>query len=389
MPFVQTERLDQLPPYLFVDIDRRRRAALAAGRDVINFGVGDPDQPTPAFIVDAMTRAVNDPANHRYPHDLGTPAFREAAAAFMDERYGVRVDPQREILAVIGTKEGLGHLPLAVVDPGRTVLIPDPGYPVYRSATLFAGGVPWPMRLSEDHAWLPDLDGIPVEAAGAATLMFLNYPNNPTGAVASFEFYGRVVEFAQRRDLVVAHDAAYAEMYLGDTPPPSILQVPGGKDVAIEFHSLSKTFNMTGWRLGFAVGNAGVIAALARVKSNLDSGAFTAIQEAGIAALQGIGRPEVTQLRAMYRQRAEILCRGLRAGGFRVPDPQATFYIWARVPAGYDSLRAATRLLDEADVVCVPGIGFGPAGEGYVRFALTVDADRIEAAVARIQGLRW
>jgi LL-diaminopimelate aminotransferase len=389
MPFSLPQRLASLPPYLFIDIDRKRRAALAAGRDVINFGVGDPDQPTPGFIIDRLEQAARNPVHHRYPPDGGLPRFRQQAAEFFGRRYGVRLDPQREILGLVGSKEGLGHLPLAVVDPGRTVLIPDPAYPVYRAATLFAGGTPHAMRLSESNGWLPDLDTIPPEVARSATLMFLNYPNNPTGAVASRGFFERAVEFARRNNLILAHDAAYNEVYFAEERPPSVLEIEGAREAAVEFHSLSKTFNMTGWRLGFAAGNPDVLAALAKIKANVDSGAFGAIQEAGIAAYDGIDRPEVAATRELYQQRAETLCAGLRPLGFRVTPPKATFYVWAGVPAGHDGLQVANKLLDEAFVVCIPGIGFGQAGAGYVRFALTVDIDRITTAIERMRKLHW
>jgi LL-diaminopimelate aminotransferase len=388
MPFRPAERLDALPAYLFVEIDRKKRAALAAGEDIIDFGVGDPDRPTCTFIRDRFCRAVEDPANDRYPHGAGSPELRRAIADFFQKRYAVELDPLREILALIGSKEGLGHLPLAVVNPGQTVLLPDPAYPVYRAATIFAGGIPCTLTLAEQNGWLPDLDAIPTDAVHAAALMYLNYPNNPTAAVAPLHFYERAVEFAQRNNLIVAQDAAYNEVYF-DRPPPSILQIPGAKDVAVEFHSLSKTFNMTGWRLGFVAGNADVIAALARVKNNVDSGPYTAIQQAGIAAYAGSDRPELAEMRRIYHERAGLLCQGLLELGFRARPPQATFYVWAGVPAGYDSLRLAGKLLDEAGVVCVPGVGFGEAGQGYVRFALTIATDRIQEALARIRGVRW
>lgn len=389
MAFSLPQRLASLPPYLFIDIDRKRRAALAAGHDVINFGVGDPDQPTPGFIIDRLQRAVRDPVHHRYPPDGGLPEFRQQAADFFRRRYGVDLDPEREVLGLVGSKEGLGHLPLAVVEPGQRVLIPDPAYPVYRAATLFAGGLPYAMQLSAENDWLPQFDAIPAEVARAAVLMFLNYPNNPTGAVAPRTFFERAVEFARRHDLVLAHDAAYSEVYLGSERPPSVLEVEGARDIAVEFHSLSKTFNMTGWRLGFAAGRPDVLAALAKVKANLDSGAFGALQEAGIEAYAGIDRPEIAATRELYRQRAEVLCAGLRSIGFRVDPPKATFYVWAGVPAGYDGMQVANKLLDEAFVVCIPGIGFGEGAADYVRFALTVDTDRIATAIARLRKLHW
>lgn len=388
MPFEIPRRLQALPPYLFVDIDRKKRAAREAGKDVIDFGIGDPDQPTPGFIIDRMNTAMRIPANHRYPRGDGSNEFRAAMAAFMQRRYGASLAPDREIAAVIGTKEGIGHLPLAVLNPGDIALIPDPAYPVYFAGTLFAGGAPHILPLREDHDWLPDLGDIPADVLDRAKLLFINYPNNPTGAVAPRAFFEQVVRFAHRHGLIVASDAAYNEMYF-DTPVPSIFEIPGAREVAIEFHSLSKTFNMTGWRLGFVAGNADVVAALNRIKANLDSGPFTAIQEAGIEAYRGIDRPEITALRSMYRERAGLLGAGLEQLGFRVRPLHATFYLWVGVPRGHTSMSLATKLLDEAAVVCIPGTGFGSYGEGYVRFALTVDADRIRAALDRLRNLAW
>ncbi|MBW7907150.1 MAG: LL-diaminopimelate aminotransferase [Phycisphaerae bacterium] len=388
MTFEPAERLKALPPYLFVDIDRKRRALIEAGADVISFGVGDPDQPTHAFIIERLRQAAGNPVHHRYPHDQGWPPFRAAAARFMQRRYGVQLDENRQIHALIGTKEGLGHLPLAVVNPGRTVIVPDPGYPVYRSGTIFAGGVPWTMRLSEERGWLPDLSAIPSDVARAAVMLVINYPNNPTGAVASPAFLREALAFARQHELLLVQDAAYNEMYF-DEPAPSVLAIPGAADFAVELHSLSKTFNMTGWRLGFIAGNADVIAALGKIKANMDSGQFGAIQEAGAAALEGYGRPELAASRAMYRERAQVMAAGLGEMGFRVRQPRATFYLWAGVPVGHDALGVVNKLLEEAAVVCIPGTGFGEAGEGYVRFALTVDVQRIRAALERMRKLRW
>jgi LL-diaminopimelate aminotransferase len=388
MPFEPADRLKALPPYLFVEIDRKKRLLLEAGKDVINFGVGDPDQPTHSFIIDRLTAAVRNPEHHRYPRDRGLPAFRQTLAAFFERRYGVQLDPEREIYVLIGSKEGLGHLPLAVVNPGRTVLYPEPGYPVYRSAAIFAGGIPWAMRLNEERGWMPDLDAIPPDVARSAALMILNYPNNPTGALASREFLTRAVAFCRRHEIILAQDAAYNEMTF-DEPAPSILQIPGARDVAIELHSLSKTFNMTGWRLAFAVGNEAVLDALGKIKANMDSGQFGAIQEAGIAAYEGIERDELHAARRMYSERMRVMAAGLRELGFAVREPRATFYIWAGVPRGYDALRVVNKLLDEAAIVCVPGTGFGAAGEGFVRFAVTVDIERIRQALARMRALQW
>lgn len=390
MPFEPADRIRGLPPYLFVDIDRRKRAALAAGKDVINLGIGDPDKPTHGFIIDRARTALEAPANHRYPSDIGAPVFRNAIAAFFERRYGVKLDAEREILALIGTKEGLGHLALAVVNPGDAVLVPSPGYPVYSSGALFAGGTSHIMPLREENGFLPDLSKIPADVLARAVLMHINYPNNPTGAVAPRSFYEAAVAFARKHDLIVSSDAAYNEMYFDDADKaPSILEVPGAKEVAVELHSCSKTFNMTGWRLGFAVGNPDVLAALAKIKSNMDSGQFTAIQEAGAAALSGIDRAEIRDARALYRERALTMATGLRELGFRVTDPRATFYVWAGLPAGLKSMDAVIRLIEEAAIVCVPGTGFGPEGEGYVRFAMTVDVDRIRMALGRMREMKW
>jgi len=389
MKFVETERIRALPPYLFLDIDRKKRAALEAGRNVIDFRMGDPDQPTHAFIIDAMNAALRKPANHRYPIGGGLAPFRRAIAEFVQRRYGVTVDPTREVLALIGSKEGIGHLPLAVVNPGQTVLVPSPGYPVYRAGTIFAGGVPHVFDLLPERDWKPDFSAIPSDVARRAVLMFLNYPNNPTGATADLSFLAEAVAFAREYDLLLAYDAAYNDLYLTDEPPPSVLQVPGAREVAIEFHSASKTFNMTGWRIGFALGNAEVLSALLKIKSNLDTGVFGAIQEATAAAYAGIDRPELHASRARYRSRATRMVAGLRACGFDVVPPKATFYVWPRVPRGYDSLRLCTKLLDEADIVCVPGIGFGPNCDAYVRFSLSVPDAQIDEALARLRELKW
>lgn len=388
--FKKAERLEQLPPYLFIDIDRKKRAAIAAGKDVIDFGVGDPDRPTPKFIIDRMAEAVYDPANHRYPFDTGVPEYREVAAAFFHKRFGIHLDPQKEIIALIGSKEGLGHLPLAVVNPGRVGLIPTPAYPVYRAATIFAGGVPFDMPLAEERDFLPDIEAIPPDVLDRAALMFLNYPNNPTGAVAPLEFYDRCVRLARKHGFVICSDAPYTETYFEDgAKPHSIMEVPGAKDVAIEMHSLSKTFNMTGWRVAFAVGNPDVLAALAKVKGNIDSGVFGAVQRAAIGALEGIDRPEVAEIRRVYRERRDALVPILNRGGFRVKSPSATFFVWARCPRGYASMECAAKLLDDASIVAIPGIGFGSGGDAYVRFALTVERERIEAAGKRLSEMKW
>lgn len=383
MAWERSKRLQALPPYLFVQIDRAKREAVAAGRDVINLGVGDPDRPTFAFIIEAMSQAIGDPANHRYPFDEGVPEFRAAAAAFLASRYGVVLDPGAEVLTSIGAKEAIAHLPLALVDPGEVVLVPRPGYPVYNSAAIFAGAEPVYMPLTAKNGWLPDLDAIGEPEAERAKLIYVNYPNNPTAAVAPLAWYEKLIAWAKAHEVIVAADAAYNEMYFDD-PPPSIFQVDGAKEVAIEFHSLSKTFNMTGWRLGWVAGNAEIISALAAVKGNVDSGQFNAIQWAGIAALEGVDRPEVAAQREVYRRRRDVLCEGLNRMGLAATAPGATFYVWARCPDGVDSMAFVSRCLAEADVVFIPGVGFGPTGEGYFRAAITVEGDRIAEAVERL-----
>ena len=387
MVFQRAERLNALPPYLFLEIDRKKRAAIAAGKDVIDLGVADPDRPTPSFIIQRMQEAVADPKNHRYPFDEGVPEFREQAAAWFAARFGVRVDPKTELITLIGSKEGIGHLPIGVVNPGDYVLVPQPGYPVYLSATIFAGGVPYIMDLTEERDFLPDLEAVPTDVRRRASLMYLNYPNNPTAAVATRAFFEQAVAFARKHDILIAQDAAYSEIFF-ETKPPSILEIPGAKEVAVEFHSLSKTFNMTGWRLGFVAGNADAVAALARVKSNLDSGQFNAIQWAGVEALRNADHPDVQAMRDLYRLRRDILVEGLQRIGLRVRKPQASFYVWAACPDGYDSMGFVNKLLDEYSVVTIPGVGFGKAGEGYFRAALTMDTDRIREAVRRIEKAR-
>jgi LL-diaminopimelate aminotransferase len=388
MPDIRSQRLKALPPYMFLEIDRKQRQAVKAGKDVITFGIGDPDQPTPAFIRRRMAEAIEDPANHRYPLEQGVPQFRRNAAAFFEHRFGVKLDPTTQITAVIGSKEALAHLPMAVVNPGDAVLVPQPGYPVYHSATIFAGGQPHHMVLTEDNDWLPDLEAVPPNVRRKARLMYLNYPNNPTAAVAGLDFYRRAVEFARKNDIIIVQDAAYSEVYF-DARPPSLLEVPGALDVAVEIHSLSKTFNMTGWRIGFAAGNADVLAALAAVKANVDSGQFNAIQAAAAEALAQADHVEVKAMLDVYRERRDLLVAGLQELGFGVQPPQATFYVWARCPDGYSSMDLATKLLDEAAVVIIPGIGFGQPGENYVRAALTVDLARIRQALERMGRLKW
>ncbi len=379
---VAAQRLRLLPPYLFVEIDRAKRELQASGADLIDLGIGDPDLPTFPEVVRALQQACADPKTHRYPAQRGDASLRDLFARWYADRYGVELDPAREVLTLIGTKEGLGHLPLAVLDPGRLALVPDPGYPVYQAASWLAGGEVKHVRLEPELGFKPDFDGLPRESMDEAQLMFLNYPNNPTGAPADAELFQVAVNMAVEHEFVVINDAAYAEM-LFEGERLSILQAEGARKVAIEFHSLSKTFNMTGWRVGFAIGNADVLDALADVKSNMDSGVFTAVQRAAEEALH-LPQSRIDEQLEIYRRRRDVLVQGFRDAGWNVPSPHATFYIWSRVPTGEGSSAFAARLLNEAHVVVTPGAGFGPTGEGYVRMALTTSEERIAEAVARI-----
>jgi LL-diaminopimelate aminotransferase len=383
----QAERLDQLPPYLFVDIDRQKREAIEAGKDVINLGIGDPDQPTHEFIVDRMANEIRTPTNHRYPAGKGTSSFVDAITGFMKRRFGIDL-PRNQVTALIGSKEGIGHLPLAVVNPGDTVLVPEPGYPVYTSAAVFAGATPYTMPLTHENHWLPDLDAIPSDVRKSARLMFLNYPNNPTGATATTDFFKKAVEFARENDILLAHDAAYTEIFF-ESKPPSILEVEGAADVAIEFHSLSKSFNMTGWRAAFAIGNTNALSSLAKVKDNVDSGQFNAIQGAAAEALNHFDHINVRAMTDLYRERRDVVIDGLRSMGINADTPQASFYVWARCPSGYASMETAAKILADAAVVVIPGLGFGQAGDGYFRFALTVGCDRMREALDRIKSVKW
>jgi len=381
------ERLKRLPPYLFAEIDRKKREVRARGVDVIDLGIGDPDLPTPPHIIHALQKAAEDPANHRYPSYEGMLAYRQAVADWYAKRFNVRLDPEQEVLTLIGSKEGTAHIPLAFVNPGDIVLVPDPGYPVYATGAWFAGGdVHW-MPLRRENGFLPDLDAIPAEVARRAKLMYLNYPNNPTAAVATRDFFGGVVAFARRHGILVCHDLMYSELKFDGFEPPSLLEVEGAREVGVEFHSLSKTYSMTGWRLGFCVGNRAAVAGLGAVKTNVDSGVFQAVQIAGIAALTG-PQDLAEQYRRTYEARRNIVVAGLKQLGWAVDIPKGTFFVWAPVPGGLDSRSFATRLLEEAGVVVTPGVGFGPSGEGFYRIALTVDQARIAEAMERLKGLR-
>ncbi|MEC4675508.1 MAG: LL-diaminopimelate aminotransferase [Nitrospirota bacterium] len=379
-------RVKNLPPYLFATIDKMKKEAIARGVDLIDMSIGDPDLPTPPHIVDAMKIATEKPEHHRYPSYEGMPSFREAVAGWYKSRFNVTIDPGTEALSLIGSKEGIGHIPLAFVEPGDTVLVPSPGYPVYPVSALFAGGESYLMPLKEENGFLPDLKSIPEKTLINARLMFINYPNNPTSAVASREFFEEVISLASRYNIIVCHDAAYSEIYFDGKKPLSFMEVEGAKDVGIEFHSLSKTYNMTGWRIGFAVGNSEVIAGLGKIKSNLDSGVFQAIQEASIVALQTDDRV-LSDIRNIYRERRDVLYDALKQIGIALSSPSASFYLWTKVPEGYDSASFAAHLLEKAGILITPGNGFGAAGEGYVRFALTAPVERIREAADRIKSV--
>jgi LL-diaminopimelate aminotransferase len=383
-----SERLKALPPYLFKELDRVRDEVKSRGVDVIDLGVGDPDRPTPAFVVEALDRAAADPANHKYPVYSGMNSFREVVADWYRKRHNVDLVPHLEVCSLIGSKEGIANFPLAFVNPGDVVLCPEPSYPVYRSGTLFAGGEAAFMPLLEKNAFLPDLRAVPEETLEKATAIWVNYPNNPTGAAASLEFYYELLAFAEKWDLIACSDAAYSEMTSRPKPHPSILEVPGAKARAIEFHSLSKTFNMTGWRIGWAAGNETLIRGLGLVKSNVDSGVFQAVQLAAMKALDSDHR-EVAEMGRLYAERRAVLCEALDRVGIGYLHTDYTFYVWARVPRGLDSKGFCAKLLNDAGVVCTPGNGFGPSGEGFVRFALVQEVPRLKEAAERIEALKF
>jgi LL-diaminopimelate aminotransferase len=386
----RAKRLDKIPPYLFGEIARLKAKAIAEGRDLIDLGIGDPDQPTPQPIIDKLCEAANDPETHRYDEsEAGWPMFLESVARWYGKRFGVQIDPSSEAMLLLGSKDGLAHLCWAMIDPGDVSLVPDPGYTVYKVNTLMAGGEIVQMPLLEENGFLPDLGAIPTDAAKAAKLMFLNYPNNPTGAVASLDFYNDVVRFAKEYGIAVCSDLAYSEVTYDGYVAPSFMQADGAKDVCIEMHSLSKTFNMTGWRIGFAVGNPALIAALNKLKSNLDSRQFPAIDIAAAYALDNVSNQPTFDL---YTRRRDILVDGLNAIGWKIAKPKATLYVWAHVPAGHTSADFAKLLLQEAGVLVIPGNGYGQYGEGYVRMSLTVSGDRngerLAEAVERIKSIR-
>ncbi len=382
------DRVRSLPPYLFAAIDRMKAEARARGMDLVDMSIGDPDLPTPPHLVQALQQAAQNPRYHRYPSYEGMLACREAAARFYQDRFGVPLDPAEEVVTLIGSKEGIAHLPLALLNPGDLALVPDPAYPVYATAVGFAGGEAFRYPLLREQGFLPDLQAVPPEVARRAKLLFINYPNNPTGGSATLADYQRILAFAEQHALIVASDLAYSEMFFEPPRPPSFLQLPGAKERTIEFFSLSKTYNMTGWRVAYAVGDRRLVAALGKIKTNVDSGVFGAVQEVAIAALQG-DQGCVDQMRAVYGRRRDRLVSGLQALGFEVPAPRATFYVFVPVPGGGSSVAFAGRLLTEAGVVVTPGVGFGAQGEGFIRFALSVSEERIAEALQRLGRLRF
>ena len=378
------QRIETIPPYLFAEIDKKKEEAMKRGVDIINLGIGDPDQPTPNNIIEKLRESVKDSKTHNYPPYQGTAEFRQAVASWYKNRFGVDLDPDKEVMALIGSKEGIAHIFLAFIDPGDFSLIPDPGYPVYKTGTLFANGFPYIMPLLEENDFLPDLEEIDEEIAQRAKLMFINYPNNPTAAVANKDFFEKVVKFAKKNDILVCHDFAYSEMTFDNYKANSFLEVNGAKEVGIEFHSLSKTYNMTGWRLGFAVGNKEAISALSIIKTNIDSGVFKAIQQAGIEALTS-PQDNIEKMNNIYTGRRNVVINGLNKLGWDLKPTKATFYIWIPTLNKMSSMEFSNLLLEKTGIIVTPGIGYGEYGEGYVRIALTVEEKRLEEAIGRMK----
>jgi len=378
------QRIQTIPPYLFAEIDKKKEEAIKRGVDIINLGIGDPDKPTPNNIIEKLRESVKDPKTHDYPPYTGTAEFRQAVALWYKNRFRVDLDPDNEVMALIGSKEGIAHIFLAFIDPGDFSLIPDPAYPVYKTGTLFANGFPYIMPLLEQNNFLPNLEEIDEEIAQRAKLMFVSYPNNPTAAIADKGFFEKVVKFAKKYNILVCHDFAYSEMTFDGYKTSSFLEVEGAKDVGIEFHSLSKTYNMTGWRLGFIVGNKEAISALSIIKTNIDSGVFKAIQQAGIEALTG-PQDNIEKMNKIYTGRRNVVINGLNKLGWNLKATKATFYIWLPTPKNMKSIDFANLLLEKTGIIVTPGIGYGEYGEGYVRIALTVDEKRLEEAIERLK----
>ena len=378
------ERIGNLPPYVFAQVGRRLRELEAEGKDIIRLDIGSPDLPPPAFIVEALEHSMEDPSHHGYSGYYGTPKLRQAIATYYENRFGIELDPDREVTALIGSKEGIANLALAFVDPGQPVLVPDPGYPTYSLGTVLAGGMPVRVPLLAENKFLPDLEAISPDIAQQAKIFWLNYPNNPTGAVASLDFLERVVDFARQHDILLCHDNPYCDITFDGYTAPSLLQVPGAMDVALEFNSLSKTYNMAGWRVGMAVGNAVAVEALARTKTNIDSGIFRPIQDAAAVALTG-DQSWLGERNKIYRERRDMILATLRQIGIKADTSLASLYIWARVPEAYTSSEFSTRLREEAGISIAPGSAFGPHGEGYVRISLGMSTERVQEAMERLK----
>jgi LL-diaminopimelate aminotransferase len=376
-------RLNRLPPYLFVEINQKIAELRAKGEDIISFAIGDPDLPTPSHIIEHMCQAAHDPVNHRYPETAGLPKLRQAIAEWYERRFGVTLDPAKEVLPLIGSKEGIGHMALCFIEAGDLALVPDPSYPPYSLGTILAGGEPYFMPLKEENNFLPNFEAIPDRVADKAKLMWLNYPNNPTGAIASLDFFERAFHFAQKHNLAICHDAAYTEVAFDGYKPPSFMQIPGAREIGVEFHSLSKTYHMTGWRIGMVVGDANMIRALFQVKSNLDSGIPQAIQYAGVEALRG-SQMHIAKRNDIFQRRRDKLVKVLNEIGLKARIPKATFYVWAKIPQGYTSVDFTNTLLDEAKIAVTPGTGYGKEGEGYIRFSLSISDDRLEQGINRL-----
>ncbi len=387
MPIKVSRRFSKIPPYPFAEINRKKKQAIADGKDIISLGVGDPDQPTPKHIIEACQKALENPKFHHYPFDAGLSDYRKAVSQFYESRFKVALNPDTQVRACIGSKDGISHAHFALVDAGDTVLMPDPGYPVYSTSTIFTDGNPYALPLEEKNKFLPDLDSIPPAVLEKTSVLFLNSPSNPTAAVADEEHFVKAIRLAKKYGFVILHDAAYSEIYF-EKPPISFLSVPGAAEVGVEYHSLSKTYNMTGWRLGWFCGNAEIVDVLGKTKENFDSGAFEAIQMAGVAALTS-SQACVEDMRKLYKDRRDILCSGLKKLGWHFNVPEASFYVWIKNPKGYTSAQTIEKLIDEASIVGVPGSGLGANGEGYIRFALTVSTDRIKTALERLSKISW
>ncbi|MFH1479309.1 MAG: LL-diaminopimelate aminotransferase [Candidatus Omnitrophota bacterium] len=385
MEFTLSEKVNKLPPYLFVEIDKAKRKARSEGKDIIDLGIGDPDQGSPKEVIESLSEAIKNALNHHYPLDEGIPDLRKRVSKWYKDRFGVMLDPDKEVLILIGSKEGIAHMPFAFLNEGDVNLVPEPCYPPYNGGTILAGGIPYKMPLLEENAFLPDLKSIKKDVLKRAKILYINYPNNPTGAICSSGFFEDSVIFARKNNIMVAHDAAYSEITYDGYKAGSFLKVDGAMDVGVEFHSLSKTCNMCGWRIGFVCGNEKIIRGIAKVKSNIDSGVFNAIQASAITALN-ISEKHTEAMNKIYQERRDILVDGFNSLGWATPRPKATFYVWTRLPKSYkSSIEFAKLVLEKTGIVITPGVGFGASGEGYVRMALTVSKERTKEAVDRLR----